>query len=64
LSNKTANSKWVAKEVVKLMQTFQKVRLKDIMQHMRVKFSLGITMSKAWKEKQYATENVEGDSDR
>jgi hypothetical protein len=64
LHNKTANSKWVAKEVVKLMQTFQKVRLKDIMHHMRVNFSLGITMSKAWKAKQYATEIVEGDSDR
>jgi hypothetical protein len=46
------------------MQTFQKVRLKDIMHHMRVNFSLGITMSKAWKAKQYATEIIEGDSDR
>jgi hypothetical protein len=50
-NNKTANSKWVAKEVVKLMQTFQKVILKDIMQHMRTNFSLGISMSRAWKAK-------------
>jgi hypothetical protein len=43
------------------MQTFQKVRLKDIMQHMRTNFSLGITMSRAWKAKQYATAIIEGD---
>ncbi|MCI28985.1 hypothetical protein A2U01_0050189 [Trifolium medium] len=46
------------------MQTFAKVRLKDIMQHMRTHFSLGITMSTAWKAKQYATEVIEGDSIR
>jgi hypothetical protein len=54
----------VSKTVVKLMQTFAKVRLKDIMQHMRTHFSLGITMSTAWKAKQYATEVIEGDSIR
>jgi hypothetical protein len=64
LHNKTANSKWVSKTVVKLMQTFAKVRLKDIMQHMRTHFALGITMSTAWKAKQYATEVIEGDSIR
>ncbi|KAK2434921.1 hypothetical protein QL285_020024 [Trifolium repens] len=41
-----------------------RVRLKDIMQHMRTHFSLGITMSTAWKAKQYATEVIEGDSIR
>ncbi|KAK2405578.1 hypothetical protein QL285_054800 [Trifolium repens] len=64
LHNKTANSKWVSKTVLKLMQTFAKARLKDIMQHMRTHFSLGITMSTAWKAKQYATEVIEGDSIR
>ncbi|GAU21282.1 hypothetical protein TSUD_286920 [Trifolium subterraneum] len=64
LYNKTANSKWVSKEVVKLMQTFPKVRLRDITQHMRTDFALGISKNTAWKAKQYATEIIEGDSDR
>ncbi|GAU34421.1 hypothetical protein TSUD_393740 [Trifolium subterraneum] len=64
LYNKTANSKWVSKEVVKLMQTFPKVRLRDIAQHMRTHFALGISKNTAWKAKKYATEIIEGDSDR
>jgi hypothetical protein len=46
------------------MQTNQKVRLKDIQQHMRTHFSLNINPSTAWKAKQYATAIIEGDSDR
>jgi hypothetical protein len=64
LYNKTANSKWVSKEVVKLMQTFPKVRLRDIAQHMRTHFAVGINKNTTWKAKQYATEVIEGDSDR
>jgi hypothetical protein len=51
LTNKSANSKWVSKSVVKLMHTSQKVRIKDIIQHMRTNFSLNITPSTTWKTK-------------
>jgi hypothetical protein len=64
LTNKSANSKWVSKEVVKLMHTSQKVMIRDIIQHMRTKFALNITPSTTWKAKQYATAIVEGDADR
>jgi ribosomal protein S3AE len=64
LTNKSANSKWVSKEVVKLMHTSQKVMIRDIIQHMMTKFALNITPNTAWKAKQYATAIVEGDADR
>jgi actin-like ATPase involved in cell morphogenesis len=50
--------------VVNLMQTSQKVMIKDIIQHMRTNFALNITISTAWKAKQYATAVIEGDYDR
>ncbi|GAU39191.1 hypothetical protein TSUD_270350 [Trifolium subterraneum] len=40
------------------------LRLRDIAQHMRTHFALGISKNTAWKAKQYATEIIEGDSDR
>ncbi|KAK2456777.1 hypothetical protein QL285_004115 [Trifolium repens] len=64
LTNKSANSKWVSKSVVQLKHTTQKVRLKDIQQHMRTHFSLNINPSTAWKAKQYETAIIEGDLDR
>ncbi|KAK2427486.1 hypothetical protein QL285_026061 [Trifolium repens] len=64
LTNKSVNSKWVSKEVVKLMHTSQKVMIRDIVQHMRTKFALNITPSTTWKAKQYTTAIVEGDTDR
>jgi hypothetical protein len=61
----SANSKWVAKAfVVNLMQTSQKVRIKDIIQHTRTNFALNITISTTWKAKQYAPAMIEGDDDR
>jgi hypothetical protein len=54
----------VSKEVVNLMHTSQKVRIKDIIQHMRTNFSLNITPSTSWKAKQYATAIIEADADR
>jgi hypothetical protein len=64
LTNKSANSKWVAKVVVNLMQTSQKVGIKDIIQHMRINFALNITIRTAWKAKQYAAAMIEGDDDK
>jgi hypothetical protein len=64
LTNKSANSKWVSKSVVQLMQSNQKVRMKDIQHYMRTHFSLNINPNTAWKAKQYATAIIEGDSDR
>jgi hypothetical protein len=46
------------------MHTNQKVRIKDIVQHMRTHISLNINPSTAWKAKQYAIAIIEGDSDR
>jgi hypothetical protein len=64
LTNKSSNFKWVSKSVVNLMHTSQKVRIKDIIQHIRTDFSLNITISTAWKAKQYASAIIEGDADR
>ncbi|KAK2446568.1 hypothetical protein QL285_017358 [Trifolium repens] len=58
------NSKWVSKSVVQLMQSNQKVRMKDIQHYMRTHFSLNINPNTAWKAKQYATAIIEGDSDK
>jgi hypothetical protein len=56
LYNKSDNSKWVAKEVVMLMQTFQKVRLKDIIQHMRTNFAC-VSVEDMPKHKPNANQN-------
>ncbi|KAI5398781.1 hypothetical protein KIW84_064240 [Lathyrus oleraceus] len=49
LNNISANSKWVAKAVVKKMQTqIDTVRIRDIMQDMRQHFSLGFTVAREW----------------
>lgn len=63
LDNKHVNSKWVAKHVVKRMQTFDNVRIRDIVQDIRQNFAIGITVAKAWKDKLIAKKVVEGDTD-
>ena len=47
LYNRSANSRWVAKAVVKKMQTTETVRICDIIQDMRQNYSVGITMARA-----------------
>ncbi|KAI5447078.1 hypothetical protein KIW84_014794 [Lathyrus oleraceus] len=44
LNNRSSNSKWVAKAVLKKMQTFETVRIREIMQDMRQNFSVGISV--------------------
>ncbi|XP_058766212.1 uncharacterized protein LOC131639766 [Vicia villosa] len=63
LNNRSANSRWVAKHVVKKMQSSENVRIRDIMQDVRQKFSVGITIARAWKAKLMAKKIVEGDAD-
>ncbi|XP_058783990.1 uncharacterized protein LOC131658743 [Vicia villosa] len=63
LNNRSANSRWVAKHVVKKMQSSENVRIRDIMQDVRQKFSVGITVARAWKAKLMAKKIVEGDAD-
>ncbi|XP_058733542.1 uncharacterized protein LOC131605168 [Vicia villosa] len=63
LDNKSANSRWVAKHVVKRLQTSDNVRIRDIMQDIRQNFVVGIIVSKAWKTKLIAKKVVEGDID-
>ncbi|KAI5397608.1 hypothetical protein KIW84_063429 [Lathyrus oleraceus] len=43
LNNRSAKSKWVAKDVVNKMQICEKVRIADIMIDMRKNYSVGIT---------------------
>ncbi|XP_058741808.1 uncharacterized protein LOC131614203 [Vicia villosa] len=64
LDNKYANSKWVAKVVVKKMQTSDKVRICDIIQDMRINYLVGITVARAWKAKMIAKQIIEGDADK
>ncbi|XP_058769018.1 uncharacterized protein LOC131642868 [Vicia villosa] len=64
LDNKSANSRWVAKAVLKKMQSSQDVRITDIIQDLRQNYSVGITVARAWKEKLIAKKMLEGDADR
>ncbi|XP_050909711.1 uncharacterized protein LOC127123544 [Lathyrus oleraceus] len=63
LNNKSASSKWVAKHVVKRMQTSDTVRIRDIIQDMRQTYSVGIIVAKAWRAKLIAKKIIEGDAD-
>ncbi|XP_058767169.1 uncharacterized protein LOC131640807 [Vicia villosa] len=63
LENRSANSRWVAKYVVKKMQTTNTVRISDIIQDMRKNYSVGITIGRAWKAKLIAKYKIEGDAD-
>ncbi|XP_058733420.1 uncharacterized protein LOC131605036 [Vicia villosa] len=64
LENRSASSSWVAKAVVKKMQTSDNVRICDIIQDMRQNFSIGITVGRAWKAKLIAKRIIEGDADK
>ncbi|XP_058756746.1 uncharacterized protein LOC131629959 [Vicia villosa] len=62
LNNKSANSKWVSKLVVKKRKSQGKVKLSEIMAELRQKYSVGITKGKAWREKAMDEEIIEGDA--
>jgi hypothetical protein len=64
LDNRSASSTWVAKAVVKKMQTCDNVRITDIIQDMRQNFSVGITVARAWKAKLIAKKILEGDAEK
>ncbi|XP_058776819.1 uncharacterized protein LOC131651168 [Vicia villosa] len=64
LDNRSANSRWVAKAVLKKMQSSQDVRITDTIQDLRQNYSVGITVSRAWKAKLIAKKMLEGDADR
>ncbi|XP_058746525.1 uncharacterized protein LOC131619449 [Vicia villosa] len=64
LDNISASSRWVAKAVVKKMQTSQSVRITDIIQDLRQNFFVGITIARAWKAKLIAKRILKGDADR
>ncbi|KAI5405259.1 hypothetical protein KIW84_052153 [Lathyrus oleraceus] len=59
LNNSSATSKWVAKTVVARMTSSDGVKIRDIISEIRSKFSIGITMSRAWKAKQIAKSLIE-----
>ncbi|KAI5388074.1 hypothetical protein KIW84_073964 [Lathyrus oleraceus] len=60
--NRSANSRWVAKAVVKKIQTSETVRICDIIQDMIHNYSMGITVARAWKTKSIAKKIIEGDA--
>ncbi|KAI5441517.1 hypothetical protein KIW84_010843 [Lathyrus oleraceus] len=64
LDSRFASSRWVAKAVVKKMKTSDTVRIWDIIQDMRHNYSVGITMSRAWKEKLIVKKIIKGDADK
>ncbi|XP_058741902.1 uncharacterized protein LOC131614317 [Vicia villosa] len=63
LNNRSAKSKWVAKHVVKMLQTSETVRISDIIQEIRQKISIGISVARDWKAKMIAKKVIEGDAD-
>jgi len=62
--NKSASSKWVAKDVIKKLQSDKKINIPTIMKDMRREHAVGITKDRAWKAKQIAKAVVEGDAAR
>ncbi|XP_058766709.1 uncharacterized protein LOC131640313 [Vicia villosa] len=60
LENISASSSWVAKAVVKKIQTSDNVRICDIIQDMRQNFSVEITVGRAWKAMLIAKRIIEG----
>lgn len=54
-------TKWVAKTVAARMASSNVVKIQDIVYEIRSNFSIGITMSRAWKAKQIAKALIEGD---
>ncbi|KAI5383748.1 hypothetical protein KIW84_070924 [Lathyrus oleraceus] len=62
LNNSTAISKWVAKVVAARMSSSDSIKIRDIVSEIRISFSVGISMSRAWKAKQLAKSVVEGDA--
>lgn len=64
LDNRSANSRWVAKPVVKKMQTYETVRIYDIIQDMRQNYFVRIIVAKAWKDNLIVKKIIEGDADK
>ncbi|CAI8596737.1 unnamed protein product [Vicia faba] len=64
LDNKSASSRWVAKEVLKKMKTYDNVRICDIIQDLRQNYFMSITVASAWKAKLIAKKMLEGDADK
>ncbi|XP_058776394.1 uncharacterized protein LOC131650710 [Vicia villosa] len=62
LNNTSATSKWVAKTVAARMTSSDGVKIRDIESEIRSNFSVGITMNRAWKDKQIAKALLEGDA--
>ncbi|XP_050902416.1 uncharacterized protein LOC127113088 [Lathyrus oleraceus] len=64
LNNRSTSFKWVVKAVVKKMQTSEIVRIRDIIQDIRQKFYVGISVARSWKAKLIAKKIIEGDVDK
>lgn len=60
LNNISASSKWMAKVVVKKMQTSETMRIRDIMQDIGQNLSMGISVARAWKTKLIARKTIKG----
>lgn len=64
LNNTNARARWVAKSVVKRLQTCESVKVKEIMADIRQNYKAGISFGTAWRAKQIAKEMVEGAADK
>lgn len=62
LNNSSVTFKWVAKMVVTKMTSSDGVKIHDIVSEIKSNFSVGITMSRAWKAKQISKALIQGDA--
>ncbi|XP_057452889.1 uncharacterized protein LOC130744744 [Lotus japonicus] len=62
-NNKNAKAKWIAKVVEERMKnTSGDVQVKDIINEMRTRFSIGVSWGTAWNARRMAKAAVEGDA--
>lgn len=64
LNNRYAGSKWMAKVVVKRIQTSEIASICDIMQDIRQNLSVGISVARAWRAKLIAKKIIERGVDK
>ncbi|XP_057442732.1 uncharacterized protein LOC130734375 [Lotus japonicus] len=58
--NKSANVRWVKKNLLNKIRTVNKISTNEIVDDFRVNLGIGITRYRAWKGKKLATEEVDG----
>ena len=63
-SNKNANFKWVSKIATEKLKSNDDVKLTQIMDAVRLKYGIGITLVVAWEARMIAKARMDGDAVR